>query len=222
MKNIMLLMLALTATTLSSAQDASLRKIEVNGSATMEIEPDLFEFRMVFREYMDRNKKVTMNDIEKDLLKALKKENLPDSALRVENISGFNWDYKKKTTGDFMAEKSFLLSLKDIKLINNFLEELDERAVVRVNIASATSTRIAEYRAQTRIAALKNAKAKAASLLSALDEDLGQVLEIQDLSYDEDRPMVKMAMSDSETYQSNIEYKTISIKSNIRAVFEIK
>ncbi len=171
---------------------------------------------------MDKNKRVSLDAIEKELLRALNKVNIPDSALRVENIFGYNWNDKKNTTGDFMAQKSFLLSLDDTKILNNLLEQLDEKAVMSVNISQATSSKITEYRNLARISALKNAKEKAENLLTALDEQLGKVLEIQDLSYEDDRPVAKMAMMESEEYQSSIEYKMISIKSNIRAVFEIK
>ncbi len=221
MKYIMPFVLAIAVTTFSSAQDV-LRKIEVSGTATINVEPDIFEFRIVLREYMDKNKKVSLDAIEKELLRALNNVNLPDSALRVENIFGHNWNDKKNTTGDFMAQKSFLLSLDDTKILNNLLEQLDEKAVMSVNISQATSSKITEYRNLARISALKNAKEKAENLLTALDEQLGKVLEIQDLSYEDDRPVAKMAMMESEEYQSSIEYKMISIKSNIRAVFEIK
>ncbi len=221
MKYIMPFVLAIAVTTFSSAQDV-LRKIEVSGTATINVEPDIFEFRIVLREYMDKNKKVSLDAIEKELLRALNKVNIPDSALRVENIFGYNWNDKKNTTGDFMAQKSFLLSLDDTKILNNLLEQLDEKAVMSVNISQATSSKITEYRNLARISALKNAKEKAENLLTALDEQLGKVLEIQDLSYEDDRPVAKMAMMESEEYQSSIEYKMISIKSNIRAVFEIK
>ncbi len=221
MKYIMPFVLAIAVTTFSSAQDV-LRKIEVSGTATINVEPDIFEFRIVLREYMDKNKKVSLDAIEKELLRALNNVNLPDSALRVENIFGYNWNDKKNTTGDFMAQKSFLLSLDDTKILNNLLEQLDEKAVMSVNISQATSSKITEYRNLARISALKNAKEKAENLLTALDEQLGKVLEIQDLSYEDDRPVAKMAMMESEEYQSSIEYKMISIKSNIRAVFEIK
>ncbi len=221
MKYIMPFVLAIAVTTFSSAQDV-LRKIEVSGTATINVEPDIFEFRIVLREYMDKNKRVSLDAIEKELLRALNNVNLPDSALRVENIFGYNWNDKKNTTGDFMAQKSFLLSLDDTKILNNLLEQLDEKAVMSVNISQATSSKITEYRNLARISALKNAKEKAENLLTALDEQLGKVLEIQDLSYEDDRPVAKMAMMESEEYQSSIEYKMISIKSNIRAVFEIK
>lgn len=207
------------------SQETTVRKIEVNGSATMEIVPDIFSFRIDLREYIAKGKKVTLDDLERDLVKALKKEDIPDTALTVDNVYGYNWNYKKKESDVFMASKSFRLKLPSIKGINDLLERLDSEGVSSVNIIEASHSNMYEYQMEMRKMALKNAKRKAEVMLETLGESLGRPLEIQDQTYEQEQPvyrMAAMAMDEAApAYKSNVEYKNISVKSSVRVVFEI-
>ncbi|MCG8387306.1 MAG: SIMPL domain-containing protein, partial [Cytophagales bacterium] len=82
---------------------------------------------------------------------------------------------------------------------------------------------------ELRAEALKAAKEKANYLLGSIDEKLGGALEIQEIDYEYQPPVYARsvaydaAAAESKVgYQSELEFKTITIKSEFRVVFEIE
>ncbi|ELR71583.1 hypothetical protein C900_02498 [Fulvivirga imtechensis AK7] len=205
-----------------------IKKIEVQGSAEMEVIPDEIYLRVALKEYKADTKKVNMDKLEAQLVKAIEQLGLPKENLQVENIYGYNWDWRKKKSDEFLATKSFRLKLKDVKMINNLVEKLDPEGVNSMNIAEVSHSKIKELRNDLKLQALKAAKEKAKYLLDGIGEKLGSALEIQDIDYGDQYPMYERATmsyakgsAQDESYQSDLEYKTIKLKSQIRAVFEI-
>lgn len=203
------------------------KKIEVLGSAEREVLPDEIYLTIALKEYKDGTKKVNMDKLESQLVKAVEELGLPKENLQVENIYGYNWDWRKKKSDEFLATKSFRLKLKDVKSVNNLVEKLDSEGINIMNIAEVSHSKIKEIKNDLKLEALKAAKEKANYLLEGIGEQLGSALEIQELDHGDPYPMHERAMSyakseqQDEGYQSNLEYKTIKIKSQIRAVFEI-
>jgi uncharacterized protein YggE len=88
-----------------------------------------------------------------------------------------------------------------------------------------------EYRREVKIKAIQAAKEKAAYLLGAIDESIGSVLEVQDINMDNYsdavRPyqvntyMAKASVAGEATV-SDIDFKTIKIRAEVRTVFAIK
>lgn len=206
-----------------SQPEPFVKKIEVTGEAEMEVTPNEISFRITLKEYLDGRKKVEMDKLESQLVKSVKAEGLLESALTVEGIYGYNWNWKKQRSEEFLATKSFNLKVTDLKKINDLLERLDERGINNVNIASYTHTDIKTYEKDLKLQALKNAKEKAGFLLSGIDEKLGPVLEVNEI--EQHQPVLyraqTMEMANDSGYQSDLEFKTIKIKAVVRAVFEI-
>lgn len=202
------------------------KKIEVTGQAEMEIIPDEIYLRITLKEYKNGTKTVSINTLEAELVKAVKKMNLEEDALRVENIYGYNWDWKKKKTGDFLASKSFKLKLNDVKKVNDLVNSLDNEGLNNLNISELNHSKIEEHKMNLKIEALKNAKVKAGKLLAAIDEELGSALEIQEIEYinapSYARNQMMMSAKMDGNYESNLEFKNIMIKAEVKAVFEIK
>lgn len=202
------------------------KKIEVTGQAEMEIIPDEIYLRITLKEYKNGTKTVSINTLEAELVKAVKKMNLEEDALRVENIYGYNWDWKKKKTGDFLASKSFKLKLNDVKKVNDLVNSLDNEGLNNLNISELNHSKIEEHKMNLKIEALKNAKVKAGKLLTAIDEELGSALEIQEIEYinapSYARNQMMMSTKMDGNYESNLEFKNITIKAEVKAVFEIK
>ncbi|UII25480.1 SIMPL domain-containing protein [Fulvivirga maritima] len=204
------------------------KKIEVRGSAEMEIIPDEIFIRIALKEYKDGSKKVEMNKLEAELVKAVKSLGLPQESLQVDNIYGYNWDPRKKRSDDFMATKSFRLKVSNVKMINDLVAKLDSEGVNSMGVDEVSHSKIEEYRKELKIKALKMAKEKAEFLLTGIDEEIGSALEIEEIDYNAPTPMrmsnVAMMKSESASmdYQSELDFKNITIRSEMRAVFEIK
>ncbi len=233
-KNIMKKLLIITTAVLmsftgmaQSNNSSKTKQIEVNGSAEMEIVPDEISIRITLKEYKNGSKTVSMNTLEGGLVKAVNQLGLPKESLTVDNIYGYNWDWKKKKADDYLSTKSFLLKVKDVKMINDLVDKLDAEGVNGMNIAEVTHSKIEEYKMQLKIKALKSAKEKATALLASIDEEIGGAIEVQDVDFGQQAPMYRSNMMmdakmESSGYQSNLEFKNITINAQIRAVFEIK
>lgn len=203
-----------------------IKKIEVMGIAEMEVVPDEIYLRIALKEYKDNTKIVNMDKLEAQLVKAIDQLGLPKENLTVDNIYGYNWDWRKKKSDDFLATKSFKLKVSNVKMINNLIEKLDPEGVNSMGVAEITHSKIKEYKNELKLEALKSAKEKAAYLLKGIGEELGGALEIQEVDFGDHQPVYERTMAYSkaaqeESYQSDLEFKTIKLKSNIRAVFEI-
>ena len=168
-----------------------------------------------------------MNNLESGLVKAILKLSLPDDALRVDNVYGYNWNWKKKRSDEFLASKTFKLKVSDVKMINGLVTNLDSKGLNNLSIAEVSHSQIEVLKTDLKIKALKNAKAKATQLLAAIDEKIGGTLEVQEVNYGNNNPVYgrsNMLLSEGmeSDYRSNLEFKNITINAEIRAVFEIQ
>lgn len=201
--------------------------IEVWGQAEKTIVPNEIYTSITLKEYKDMGKIISLNELEKQLVKAIVSVGIPKENLRVENIYGFNWDWKKEKSDEFLASKSFELKTDDLKKLNDLLAKLDPEGINRVYVKRYTHTELIKIQQELQIEALKNAQQKAKSLLNSIGEGLGDVLEVQEMQqhqpYHMERMEVKSMASDSmEQYQSDVEFQKIKITSNIRVVFGIE
>lgn len=231
--------LVMTATSFAQTTDTKppVKKIEVNGSAELEITPDEIYFNITLREYMkNKTQKVTITELEQKLQKAVEAAGIPKGDFTIANVFGYNFDQnwkKKKDAPDFMARKQYRLKLTRLDKINSILAAVDEEGIESANIASFSSSKMEEYRKQVKISALKAAKAKAEYLVEAIGEKLAGVIEIQEFNtdqYSDVRPMMaNMAVRKEMAYDaaggapdSDIDFKTIKIRAEVRTVFGIK
>lgn len=234
MKKVMLLAAGLFLAISSFAQTATKapeKKIEVTGSAEMEITPDEIYFNISLKEYLKGKSKVEITTLEKQLQKAVIDAGIPKENLTVENVSGYNYyDYlnKKKNPQEFMASKQFRLKLNKLDKINIILGAVDAEGIESTRITGYTSSKMEEYRKETKIKALQAAKAKADYMVNALGETLGSIIEIQEINtdgYSDVRPMAVNYMAkaaDGMAGMSDVDFKTIKVHAEVRTVFGIK
>lgn len=224
MKKIITLLLICTTGMVWSQGQPVVKKIEVKGTAEIKVVPNEIYLQINLKEYKKGESKVSIDRLEEGLVKAVKKIGIPKENLSVANVSGYNWNWKKKKSDEFLAVKSFQLMLKDIKQINNLLEKLDAKGVNSLNISKTTHSEIEKYKNELKLTALKNAKEKARLMLEGIGEELGSAIEIQEIEYANYGGNVTYAarVADDASYQSNIDYKLITIKAQVRTVFAIK
>lgn len=202
-------------------------RIEVWGEAEKIIVPNEIYTSITIKEYKEMGKTVPLNKLEKELVKAVASLDIPKENLRVENIYGYNWDWKKKKSDEFLASKSFELQTDDLKKINDLLAKLNPEGLHRVSVKRYTHSELDKMKEELKIEALKNAQQKAKALVSSIGEGLGKVLEVQEVqqhrgSYRTEQMDLKVAAREQEDYQSDVEFQKITITSSIRAVFGIE
>lgn len=241
MKKGMLLLvsgLLLTITTMAQQTDNKppVKKIEVNGSAEIEITPDEIYLDIALKEYYkNKTNKVDISVLEQQLEKAVADAGIPKGNLTIENVYGYNhdqWWRKKKNDPNFLARKKYRLKLNKLDKTNIILAAVDEEGIESVNISSFTHSKMEDYRKEVKMKALQAAKAKAAYMLGAIDEKIDGVLEVQEINtdnYADARPAManmmyrsKAEMAADAAAPSDIDFKTIKVRAEVKAVFGIK
>ncbi len=225
-----LLFIALIAFTTSNvlAQDADLRKkIEVNGSAETEVTPDEIYIGISLKEYMkDSRRKVTIEDLEAQLQKAVTKAGIAPEDFMINNISAYTnyWDKKKDPT--FLASKQYSIKVKDLNKFNTVISGVDAQGIAYTNIERYAYSKEDELKKDLKIKALKEAKTKATYLVEAIGEKLWGVLEINESENNNyPQPVYRTTMMKSESFADSapqIDFKKIKLSVTIRAVFQIR
>src|SRR6218665_1935355 len=189
MKRLFFAFLLLGYTFTTNAQDNMakdpVKKIEVTGSAEMEIVPDEIYFAISLKEYFKDEKnqkdKVTIDVLEKQLIAAVIKAGFPRDNLTIKAITGYrNWTGKKKPQ-NFLESKRYILKMNNLYKTDVILDEVDDKGIEFVNIDHVDHSQIKEFRKEIKINALKAAKEKATYLLESINEKVGDVLLIEEL-----------------------------------------
>ncbi|POY35061.1 SIMPL domain-containing protein [Solitalea longa] len=211
------------------------KKIEVTGTAEMEIVPDIIYLNIALKEYYKDNNnknKVAIEAVEKQLQQAVIDAGVPKENFMLDNVYGYNYDWNirdKKRDPNFLARKQYRLKLTKLDKVNDILSAVDPKGIESVNVAEYTHSKIDDFKKELKIKAMKDAKEKAAYLVTAIGEQLGGVLEIYDNESQPvyyPRPMMAMyksadAMGAAEA-MPEIDFKSIKLKSDVRLIFSIK
>lgn len=208
-------------------KDFNKRSIEVKGSSEIEITPDEIFLRITLKEYKKAGNKVDLNTLESQLVRSVKKLGIVKENLRVENVSGYNWNWRKRKAEDFLTSKSFILEVNDLKKMNDLVGMLDQEGLNSMNVQSYSHSKIESYRRQVKIGAMKAAKEKATYLLESVGAELGDLLEVQEVDYGYQSPMsmrsnMAFAEANDSSYQSDVDFMKIKLRAEMRVVFGIK
>ncbi len=220
----------------------NVKKIEVTGSAEIEVTPDEIYFNIALREYFkdkDKNKnKVDIQTLEKQLQAAVNAAGIPKENFQIENIYGNRWYWQeKKKPVEFLESKRYVLKLSTLSKIDEILSKVDAMGIEYVNISRYEHSQIEQIRRDIKIKALQAAREKAAYLLAGINQQIGNVLEVQELGgTDQYYPVPYAAYSRASNEAMNmkdgggemqeqapeIDFKKIKIRYEMRAVYEIK
>lgn len=232
MKRTLLLFAALivftTVNTFAQAVDLR-RKIEVTGTAEQEITPDIIYVSLSLKEYMDGKTHIGIDQLERQLQKALADAGVAKEDFTISNVSGYNYTQKKKNP-DFLASKQYRLKLHDLNRYNQIISELDPKGIQSTGIESYDYSKITELKRDLKIKALQAAKDKATYLLGSIGEHAGSALDIQEIDnetfpqpvYRTNMMMAKANYAADATPESqDIDVKTIKLSYQMHATFEI-
>jgi uncharacterized protein YggE len=216
------------------AQQADLRKkISVSGTAETEVTPDIIYISISLTEYLkdgNSKKKVDINDLEIQLYNAIQNAGISRDNLMISNLSGFNTAAEKKKNPDFLASKQYRLKVSDLNKWNAIIGAVDPKGVAYTNIDSYDYSKIEPLKKELKIKALQAAKVKATYLVEALGNQLGSVIDIQELNNESyPQPMYRNTMmtlrgaaSDTAAPSADIDFKKIKLSYVMNTVFEIK
>ena len=228
-KFIVLALISIFANPLFSQTIDTRRKIEVNGTSEMEVTPDIIRISISLKEYLKDNnskKKVEINDLETKLYNAVQAAGIPKENLTINNISGYNNSWEKKKNPDFLVAKQYSLKVTDLNKYNQLMEALDPKSIQYTNIESYDYSGIEALKKELKIKALKLAKEKAVYLAAALNNNVGNPLEIQEINNESyPQPMYRTNMmldkASVESSSPEIDFKKIKLNYQMRVVFEL-
>lgn len=208
------------------------RKIEVSGSAEAEVTPDIIYVSISLKEYFRDNankKKVEIDEMERQLQTAVLNAGVPKEDFTINNISSYNYALEKKKNPEFLARKQYRIKVTDLKKYNQIVGAVEPRGIEYTNIESYDYSKIETLKQELKIKALKAAKDKAVYLAAAVDDKVGDALDIQEINNESyPQPMYRanvMMMDRASAEQApmpDIDFKKIKLNYQMRAVFELK
>ena len=164
------------------------KKIEVTGSAEMEIVPNEIYMTFTLKEYLDASKnKVKLESIKTDFLKLCKLAGIADSNISISSYAGNErWDYywhkRRKTEPDFMGSISYAVMVSSADKLDKIVAGINENAIDNFNISKTSHSDIENLRKQVKTQALVASKNKADYLAKSIGEELGEALLIQEIA----------------------------------------
>lgn len=203
------------------------RKIEVTGTAEIEVTPDIIYISFSLKEYMDGKKKVGIETLERALQTAVLKVGIPKENFMVNDIASYNFAWDRKSP-DYLASKQYRIKVSDLSKWNLLLAGVDGKGVQYSAIESYDYSKLDAVKKELKIQALKAARDKALYLAEAVGEKVGMALEINEQSnegYSQPIYRTQMLMkSDAVGGETmpDIDFKKIKLSAQIRAVFELK
>jgi len=160
------------------------KTISVTGSASMEIIPDEIYVQVDLREYKKKGEdKTELEKIKTDFLANCKSVGIADNDISIASYDGYNlaniWQRRKKDP-ELLASISYQVKFSNTKLIDDLVNKLDDQATNNFRITRTSHSKIVDYRKQLKVQAVKAAREKAAYLTEAVNEQLGQAIEINE------------------------------------------
>lgn len=227
MKKFLTLIALLVVSYSAFAQNVDLRrKIEVSGTAEQEVTPDIIYVSISLQEYMNGKTRVTIDQLESQLESAVKEAGIPKENFTINNVSGWNNNYQKKKSPDFLASKQYSLKLNDLNKFDQILSAIDPKGIQSTNIESYEYSKADQLKNQLKLKALLAARDKATYLLNGIGAKLGDPIDITEVD-NSNYPQPRMYMAKSNSLnevtvpQSDIDFKSIKLNFQINAVFEI-
>jgi uncharacterized protein YggE len=236
-KLILALMLgAMSFVTFAQVNTVSDRRIiQVSGEAEREVTPDILYLSISLKEYFkdSRNtKKVTIDELEKQLHDAAMKAGVAHEDFMINNISSYNYDWnKKKNDPGFLAAKQYRIKVTNLSKVNSLFAAMDPKGVQYSNVDAYEYSGKKELEKELKIQAIKDAKARASYMAEALGDQVGKALSVSESGYvNYPQPVYKayranVMMAEAAVMDDvslDIDFKKVKFSYTVNVVFELK
>lgn len=137
--------------------------IEVTGSSTINVIPDLITIEIGMEEYyksriLEDSTLVRLSDIEKDVRKTLGEAGVPDSLIVVSDLGNYR---NREMSSTFLMAKRICATVCDFNQIERISDRLDRKGIISFNITKIDNSDMGQYNRQGLKAALDAARQKA-------------------------------------------------------------
>lgn len=233
MKNIKFLVFLLFTSTILAQTQIQKPFIDVTGKSEIEIVPDEIYLDIGIKERTEKGKKLTIDYLENQLKSVLRKIDIPEKNLSISDVNAV-----LAKTGwwreEVLAVANYTLKVNGASKLKLLFENFKKMNISDVNITKATHSNILEIKKKNRINAIKIAKEKADYLLSAIEEQTGKPILINELANNNRNFVNANFLNNVNSYSSGtiskvkshqktvVEFQKIKITSSIYVKFEIK
>lgn len=231
MKIITFILLAVIALPLVAQETGEIRYIEVRGSAETEIEADEMTLVIGIQEYFeeefekrkdpeDYRTKVPLNKIEDSVISSIRKAGIDMEEIRVGSVGNY-WREQGK---EFLFSKQLEVKITDFSKVNQLINLLDAKGIKNMSIGGFDHSDIENIKKKVKIDALVNAREKAGWMLESLDEELGEVLSVSEVTDGYVRPYkAESRMFSADMGMESVDQiQKITISYEVDARFRIK
>jgi len=175
------LMICVYALTAEAQNQIDPRKvIEVSGSAERWIVPDEFTFKITLTERIENKQKITIDQQEEALKAGLTKLGSDvDKDLSIYDLSSRY--FRQKKVKDVLGSKDYRLMIRDLTKIAPLQDLADQLNVSRLDLIDTDSSKMTQYRRETKMDAIRAAKEKGQYLLEAIGQKIGSAVYIKEI-----------------------------------------
>jgi uncharacterized protein len=213
------------------------KTITVTGSAEMEIIPDEIYVQVDLKEYEKKGQgKINIETIKRNFLNNVKAIGILDSLVSIAAYDGLGcnpWLRKKNKRNELYASISYQVKIKTSKQLDDLVDKLDDEATTNFYIQRTSHSKLAEYRKQLKIQAIKAAKEKAQYLTEAIDEKAGEAVTINEPTeyyqpyYNVMRSnvMMKEQAMNQDMVSANdnpVDFRKMKLRYDVTVVFAVK
>jgi len=197
----------------------------------MEVIPDKINMQIVLREFIDGRFIVKISEQEIKMVNMLKIAGVDVSKLVLADVNADYVTVRKKNT-EAITEKIYILTVSSVNMLVSAFQVLNDLKITDASIISVTHSQIDSLRHATKIAAVKDAKEKAGTLLRAIGNKLGKPLIIREntfFPFGGDMMFARrtgtadvMEVADIVEDENVLEFRKIKIQSSMYARFAIE
>ncbi len=202
----------------------------------MDVVPDEVFVSFTIREYTRKGEsKTDIDTLKAQFLRACKRAGIADSNINITGYSGYSPVRMKRRSLDFLASITYEVKFSSAATLDQLNAILDDEATgVSYSITRTHHSKAAQFRKELKITALKAAKEKAGYLASAVGEEVGVTITIEEADDDDFRGgftvgyQVSQAsnsarvVSDANDKDGGIAFRRIKYRYTIKAVFALK
>lgn len=213
----------------AAASELTFPHIETVGISELTVEPDMAELRV----------EVSVTEVEPKLAKAksdeavakfierlraagVTQEQIQSANLNLQPQYRYEQNRERELVG-YSASREIVVTINNLTRLNAILDSALEEGINRVNNIALKSSKEAEYVAQARQVAIKDAKEKALSLAQGFDRKLDGVWEIRYFDQTPVHPvMYKAAMMADSAVNESYQYGQVTIQDRVEVVYKLK
>lgn len=225
MKRLILIPFLLLPFFLSAQENFKEPFIEVTGTAYREIEPNEIYVLIRLKEFEENRQKVPLEKIEKDFYNAVKKAGIERNRVELAD-AGSDLEKFRRRDKEAYREKTFQIKLTSAAELEKFIGELSPVDVDSVDVTRLSHSDYEQIMLDLKVEALKTARAKAETLLQAIDATLGKPLMVRDFDfvqpYMEMKANVRMMDAAQGAQEESIAFRKIKLRAQITAQFAIQ